>query len=402
MGRSRSPSSNGSPSTGRTGFYTRADGGRAGRRGGSFLTSPEVGPLFGAVLARYLDAQWEALGRPVPFTVVDAGAGPGTLARSILAARPACLAAMRYVAVELSAAQRALHPAEVESRPDLPDGPFEGVIVANELLDNLPFRLCVFDGGWREAFVVAADDGRSPRSCRRRSIRRRSALPPAPAHGSRAPLHDAAVDWVVDARSRLRRGRLLVIDYWRPTTSSLAARPWREWLRTYRGHERGDHYLADPGGQDITVELALDQFPEPVAVSTQAQFLQRWGIDDLVAEGDRQWAASAAAPDLGADRDAQPRGGGEGPARPGRSGRLPGSGVVGYGRRGMSTRWAAVAMAAAAVTVAVAAAVAIIPAGRRRRSDDHRRADHHEAGGDDRRPDDHGPALVAATRGRSQ
>jgi SAM-dependent MidA family methyltransferase len=285
---------------GSEGFYTRADGGRAGRRGGSFLTSPEVGPLFGAVLARYLDAQWEELGRPVPFTVVDAGAGPGTLARSIHAARPVCLAAMRYVAVELSAAQRAIHPAEVESLPGLPDEPFEGVIVANELLDNVPFRLCVFDERWREAFVVVAHDGAFAEVLSAPFDPPPAALPSAPADGSRAPLHDAAVDWVVDARARLRRGRLLAVDYWRPTTSSLAVRPWREWLRTYRGHERGVHYLADPGGQDITVELALDQFPEPDAVSTQAQFLQRWGIDDLVAEGDRCWAAGAAAPDLSA------------------------------------------------------------------------------------------------------
>ena len=176
------------------------------------------------MLARYLDAQWEALGRPEPFTVVDAGAGPGTLARSVLAARPACLAAMRYVAVELSAAQRALHPVGVESRPDLPDGPFEGVIVANELLDNVPIRLCVFDGGWREAFVVAAGDGSFDEVLSAPFDPPPPALPPAPAHGSRAPLHDAAVAWVVDARSRLRRGRLLVVDYWRPTTV-LARRP---------------------------------------------------------------------------------------------------------------------------------------------------------------------------------
>jgi SAM-dependent MidA family methyltransferase len=36
------------------GFYMRPDGGSAGRRG-DFLTSPEVGPLFGAVLARAID-----------------------------------------------------------------------------------------------------------------------------------------------------------------------------------------------------------------------------------------------------------------------------------------------------------------------------------------------------------
>ena len=70
---------------GEAGFYMRADGGSAGRRG-DFITSPEVGPLFGAVLGRYLDAEWERIGRPDPFTVIDAGAGPGTLARTVLAA----------------------------------------------------------------------------------------------------------------------------------------------------------------------------------------------------------------------------------------------------------------------------------------------------------------------------
>ncbi len=69
------------------GFY--AGGGGAGRRH-DFLTSPEVGPLFGAVLARALDSWWDGFGRPDPLVVVEAGAGPGTLARSILAAAPRC------------------------------------------------------------------------------------------------------------------------------------------------------------------------------------------------------------------------------------------------------------------------------------------------------------------------
>src|SRR5829696_5766411 len=111
------------------GFYTDPVGsGNAGRRG-DFLTAAEVGPLFGAVIARFLDAEWERIGRPDPFTVVDAGAGPGTLARSVLAARPACGAALRYVAVEVSAVQRARHPAGVESVPGLPDEPISGVVL---------------------------------------------------------------------------------------------------------------------------------------------------------------------------------------------------------------------------------------------------------------------------------
>jgi hypothetical protein len=50
------------------GFYARH--GEAGRRG-DFLTSPEVGPLFGAVVARALDEWWRELGEPAPFRVVE-------------------------------------------------------------------------------------------------------------------------------------------------------------------------------------------------------------------------------------------------------------------------------------------------------------------------------------------
>ena len=140
------------------GFYSQ--GGRAGRRG-DFITSPEVGPLFGAVIARAIDEWWRQAGSPTEFTVIDAGAGPGTLARGVLAAKPDVLVegALRYVCVEVSAAQRALHSPDVLSLAEMPHGPITGVVIANELLDNLPFRLMVFDGGWCESFVRRSLDG---------------------------------------------------------------------------------------------------------------------------------------------------------------------------------------------------------------------------------------------------
>jgi SAM-dependent MidA family methyltransferase len=280
---------------GEHGFY--AAGGQAGRRA-HFLTSPEVGPLFGAVVARFLDAEFARLRAPDPFTVVDAGAGPGTLARAVLAAQPACAGALRYVAVERSVRQREQHPAGIESRPDLPSGPIDGVILANELLDNLPFRLAVFDGAWRDALVAESDVGGLVEVLSPRLTPVPAVLPAGPVLGARAPLQDDASAWISRARSLLRSGRVVVIDYARSSTAELAGRPWRDWLRTYRAHGRGGHYLADPGEQDITVDLALDQFPEPDAARTQAQFLRRWGIDDLVDEGRRAWERAAAAPDL--------------------------------------------------------------------------------------------------------
>lgn len=280
---------------GASGFYT--SGGAAGRRG-DFLTSPEVGPLFGAVVARYLDAQWRRLGEPDDFIVVDAGAGPGTLARSVVAASPRCGDALRYVAVEVSEAQRERHPDGIESQQHMPTEPFSGVIIANELLDNLPFRLAVFEQGWREAFVEQGSDGRWTERLSAPFDPLPDVLPPSAPFGARAPLVDRAAAWIDDARSLLTAGSLLVIDYGAPHTADMAQRPWRDWLRTYRNNVRGDHYLADPGTQDITTDVPFDQLAEADSVRSQAQFLQLHGIDDLVAEGKRIWEEQAASPGL--------------------------------------------------------------------------------------------------------
>ena len=89
-----------------------------------------------------------------------------------------------------------------------------------------------------------------------------------------------------------------IINLSRPVTAELALRPWRDWLRTYRGNERGDHYLAAPGSQDITTDVPFDQLPATDTLRSQAQFLQRWGIADLVEEGKRIWDEQAARPGL--------------------------------------------------------------------------------------------------------
>ena len=279
------------------GFYTKT--GRAGRRGGDFITSPEVGPLFGTVLARALDAWWKELGSPDRFDVIECGAGPGTLARSILSATPECADAMHYVAVEVSASQRTMHPQGIDSRETMPDGPITGVILANELLDNLPFRLFVFDGKWMEAFVSKSAGGQFVEVLRTPKIIP-ACLPESAPLGSRAPVQDSASSWVRDALSKIKRGRLLLFDYCSSSTSEIALTPWREWLRTYQDQDRGNHYLIEPGSQDITAQVMLDQLPVGFTASTQTAFLQQWGIDELVRQGNTYWETMKTAPDLAA------------------------------------------------------------------------------------------------------
>jgi SAM-dependent MidA family methyltransferase len=273
------------------GFY--AQEGRAGRRG-DFITSPEVGPLFGAVVAGALDEWWHELGEPDPFTVVEAGAGAGALARSVVAAEPACADALTYLEVE--------HPG------GWPDEPITGVVLANELLDNLPFRMFehsvagwlevvvaleLDDGTLTEGLVVVGDD----------LERELDARAPVAADGERLPFQEQAAEWVTRALATVERGRVVVIDYAAPTY--VLAERNGGWLRTYRGHERGGRPLDDIGEQDITADLALDQILDghpPASVSTQAEFLRHHGIDALVGDGRRVWHERAHIGDLEAIR----------------------------------------------------------------------------------------------------
>lgn len=277
------------------GFYTTT--GQAGRRG-DFLTSPEVGPLFGAVVARAIDTRWHELGCPRKFTIVEVGAGPGTLARSVLKAELECREVISYVAVETSSAQRSLHPPQVISQDQMPCEPFVGMIIANELLDNLPFRLFVFDNKWQEAFVVE-QDGKFLEVLR--IVDDAPVwLPDNPIHGTRLPVQQQAQKWLASSLQMLEHGSLMAFDYCMTTTIA-ATKPWRDWLRTYRQHELGRHYLSQPGEQDITSHVMIDQLAvitAPNSVARQRDWLIEHGINVLVDEGRALWQTQAAKPNL--------------------------------------------------------------------------------------------------------
>ena len=314
---------------GEDGFY--ASGGGAGRAR-DFLTSPEVGPLFGAVVARAVDEAWDAWGRPDPWIVVEAGAGSGALAAAVLAAGPECAPALRYVAVEVSPALRAAiagrvaldDPAQVlgprspapvagadrpPTRPgvgpiatcvaDLPVGPVTGMVVANELLDNLPFDVYARAGGvWQEVRVGIDGDAlvevltpASPVVAAQLDT-----LAPGAPDGCRVPWQAAAGDWLRRALDLLDRGRVVVVDYAR-TTAEMAAVAPGAWLRTYRRGGPGADPLRDPGSQDITADVAVDQLAlvrPPTRTADQASWLAAHGLAELEADAARRWREGAA------------------------------------------------------------------------------------------------------------
>jgi SAM-dependent MidA family methyltransferase len=317
------------------GFFS--SGGGAGRAGADFLTSPEVGPLFGAVLAEFLDARWQELGCPDPFVVVEAAAGRGALALAVRAAEPACAAALRYVLVERSEALRErqvdylplVQPYEVFgpatdedhgllavdqgagplfcSLADLPAESVVGVVIANELLDNLPVRILERGAtGWLELRVTVQDGELSELfvPADPATDRQANELLPQSLLGARIPLQTQAADWLYQALSLIRVGSVLVIDYC-SDSAGLSERSSAEWLRTYQAHKRGQHPLQAPGSQDITCEVSIDQLRRVapgLQCSTQAEWLSQWGIERLVEVGRQIWSEGASQGSLEAVR----------------------------------------------------------------------------------------------------
>jgi len=324
------------------GFF--AGGGGAGRAGRDFVTSPEVGALYGALVARYLDQAWTDLGQPDPFVVVDAGAGRGRLAADVLRAEPECGSALRYVLVERSAALRAaqrellaVEPADRALGPSVriePDeaplpvtgvGPIvtalgelpaleipAGVVIANELLDNLPFRIVERTAkGWSEIRVGADDRGfvevGVPAAPEVAGAADELAADADVRAGARLPLPTGTEDWLAACGHALRRGFLVVVDF-ADSAASLAERGHNQWLRTYRGHHRGEVPLAHPGRQDITHDVPCEHLVTHarragfrlLATTTQAQWLAGLGIDQLVDDARAVWRERAAIGDLDA------------------------------------------------------------------------------------------------------
>lgn len=258
------------------GFYTSGRG-SAGRRHGDFLTSPEVGPLFGELVARWIDEVWNDAGRPEPLDVFDLGAGPGRLTKALSLAQVACAGVWRLHDIDRAAGTR------------LPADLSQGVVIANEVLDNVPFR---WIRGGRQPVSEAYVAGRQ--------------LVWRPVADGTCPVVEGEYPWVEQAATLVRSVldadplRVLMFDYGATTTEQLARRGG--WLRCYRGHERRHDPLADPGRWDITTDVPLDQLPPAGRTWTQADFCRVFGIDQLVEEGKAYWRAGAARPDLTALR----------------------------------------------------------------------------------------------------
>lgn len=139
--------------------------------GEDFTTAPEISQIFGELLGLWALHEWQVMGMPSPFTLMEVGPGRATLMRDALRAISGVkagdefLKAMKLKLVEASPALRKVQadalsefePDFLTQIDDVEDGPL--ILIANELLDCLPVRQFIRDtekNSWAERKVGVA------------------------------------------------------------------------------------------------------------------------------------------------------------------------------------------------------------------------------------------------------
>lgn len=290
----------------RDGYYASARE-RIGRSG-DYLTSPAISPLFGYALARQLAEFWRCLDRPSRFTIVEAGAGAGTLARDILrwsAARDAdFFEALRYTTVERGAAQREAQGDMLErwlSSGKAAIGselsqlePLDGCIVSNELLDSMPVHRVRVEAGALEEIYVNCEGRRlyefaaEPSTPALRAYFERLGL--MPGEDCIAEVNLDAPAWMRAAAGVLRRGYILTLDYGYPAARLYA--PWRKTgtLLSFHRHSAGENPYVRLGRQDLTAHVDFTTLIitgeeaglRQIGFTDQGHFLARLGLGEAV------------------------------------------------------------------------------------------------------------------------
>jgi len=252
------------------GFYERPPVG-ADR---DFVTSPHVHPAFGRFVARAIEALREAIAPRANLRLTEVGAGDGTLARQLMER----LHEVRYTAVEVSPGARAtlgtIHGLEVASelRPPV------DVVLAHELLDNLPFRL-VRDGS--EIVIDTDGDGFAERT-RPLNEELRATI------GHHAIAGDivvatGALSFVDRVATTLERGYALLIDY-----GADASGP----VHGYTRQQPIEDVLQAPGSVDVTAgvdfawiaERARERHMQAFPLATQSDVLLALGFESWLRE----------------------------------------------------------------------------------------------------------------------
>jgi SAM-dependent MidA family methyltransferase len=276
------------------GYYTKAE--QQPRR--DYFTSVDASPLFGRLLARQFHEMWCVAGRPDSFFLLEAGAGMGQLAKQVLdftaETRPDFYEALRFIAVERSAARRAAQSKSMDahaargkfaSQQELLDKITCGCIFSNELLDAMPAHRVILEGDeLREMYVGLGKNGFCDEMGKLSSTALSEYLSGQNIHlneGQQAEVNLAACRWIEEAARKLERGFVVTIDYGHEANELYDERHMRGTLLAYERHRASEDWFRAPGEQDLTAHVnfsALDSYGKSnglvrTGLTSQSNFL---------------------------------------------------------------------------------------------------------------------------------
>ncbi|MGB6309251.1 MAG: SAM-dependent methyltransferase [Steroidobacteraceae bacterium] len=271
--------------------------------GGDFTTAPEISRLFGACVARQCGEILSALGGG---SILEIGAGSGRLAADILLR----LEALRrlpaeYRILEISADLRERQRRYLEQcLPRLlgrvkwldhpPTEPFDGLILANEVLDALPvarFRWC--RDGVEEIGVAIAEgefawEPRAANAGMAQICRRLSQSGGGWEDGYVSEFCPRLGAWTHDVTRSLRAGAVLWFDYGLPRSQYYLPERHEGTLLCHFQHRAHGDLLCHPGLQDITAWVDFTLLAEASRAAgfslsgfaTQSYFLAGLGVGE--------------------------------------------------------------------------------------------------------------------------
>ncbi len=269
---------------------------------GDFITSPELGSLFAACLARQVE---ELAGHLGQYDILEIGAGNGRLAADILLSIDPSLQPQRYRILERSAdlrkvqrehlaatAPQWLERAEWLDQP--PEESWQGVILANEVIDALAVeRFRVTESGIEQICVVETDDafGWSSRPAPAKLAEAVEKLAVEMSRGYQSEINLQLPDWLSAVTQSMHRGLALFIDYGYPRREYYLPERNDGTLICHYRHRAHDDVFFWPGLQDITAFIDFTALAEAAdrsglqveGYTSQVMFLLGCGLEQVLA-----------------------------------------------------------------------------------------------------------------------
>lgn len=276
---------------------------------GDFYTSPYVNKAFGEVLSNFII---KSLGLiySTSHTIVEIGAGKGTLAKDILDTIESDNSELynniiyKYIENSPFLLEQAKDLLEdhldivdfLDDFTDIKDEDIQGVVISNELYDALPFHRMIMDNATIKETYVALKNGQLVDTTDLPSVNELnkyiSKFSLDFAEGQEFEINLGPRKTISEISRILKKGIVVTIDYGYLAEELYSRTRMNGTYKCMKGHTINESPYKEIGEQDITAHVNFSDLIKTgeelglreLTYTTQGQFLVDWGILDIIEE----------------------------------------------------------------------------------------------------------------------